>query len=735
MVRTPLATMAERALELQIPLSKHFPAQYSMCSDVKHVSKYVKDMLSKQQMAQFRKTPWGHFADIPDIQFCAQIVHMLLLRMVKQQPKDELWFNIVGKIEEFTYNDFCRITGLPPAAPRPAVAEDTEKDDEDAEDEEEPEEISKTYFGGSLDITFQMMKDKVDEVRGGKKRKGDLPVKLASLFVVENVLLGKDRTTRISRKSIQLVNDFEEFKKEPWSRDAYDLLVTHVKRLLDGHPMKFVDSKTNNPEYKNAKFSIYGFILVLQVWAYERIPKFGEHFGTRVGNDEVPILNWTCHGKFRSSKIRKLVFADEVPTPPNSDDEDEGEHDNIELETKEKVEEMCSNIDEIKISVQRLEKKVDEELGELKNLLVKVIDTVNKALQEKGNPYGPSQHGEETEVCTTPVEVQRMSTHGVENAGTAVGDDFALTPHAPLANLDWDLGDEVATGGVDMMALEEASMKEVRKRKRLPSKYICSPFIAPAAKRPKVGGTITRAQLQQSDEECQSFKAWVEEDDEVEPCVIEIAIPSSYPTNRAFFRELIDETGWLSSQHLDALVLMFRECIHDEAYELLSPLFAYQLLRKNVADDSQWSGDRFLNKMDWSRYEKVFMPLHSDGKHWVLSEIDLVNRIVRVYDSMKTRRLVGCVRLLCVRLPHLFRVIKCNPALSATADSQTWRAEAVDDVPQQQPGSGVCGVMVMAFAEALLQKLPLLPGCAYDNMALKRCEFAMRLWSLRKRSS
>ncbi|CAH9076360.1 unnamed protein product, partial [Cuscuta epithymum] len=383
MVRTPLATVAERALELQIPLSKHFPAQYSMCSDVKHVSKYVKDMLSKQQMAQFRKTPWGHFADIPDIQFCAQIVHMLLLRMVKQQPKDELWFNIVGKIEEFTYNDFCRITGLPPAAPRPAVAEDTEKDDEDAEDEEEPGEISKTYFGGSLDITFQMMKDKVDEVRGGKKRKGDLPVKLASLFVVENVLLGKDRTTRISRKSIQLVNDFEEFKKEPWSRDAYDLLVTHVKRLLDGHPMKFVDSKTNNPEYKNAKFSIYGFILVLQVWAYERIPKFGEHFGTRVGNDEVPILNWTCHGKFRSSKIRKLVFADEVPTPPNSDDEDEGEHDNIELETKEKVEEMCSNIDEIKISVQRLEKKVDEELGELKNLLVKVIDTVNKALQEK----------------------------------------------------------------------------------------------------------------------------------------------------------------------------------------------------------------------------------------------------------------------------------------------------------------------------------------------------------------
>ncbi|CAH9122068.1 unnamed protein product [Cuscuta epithymum] len=139
--------------------------------------------------------------------------------------------------------------------------------------------------------------------------------------------------------------------------------------------------------------------------------------------------------------------------------------------------------------------------------------------------------------------------------------------------------------------------------------------------------------------------------------------------------------------------------------------------------------------MDWTQFEKVFMPLHSDGKHWVLSEIDLLNKVIRVYDSMKTRRLVGSVRLLCMRLPLLFKNIKCNPALSATADSHPWRVEAVDNVPQQQPGSGVCAVMVMAFAEALLQKLPLLPECAYENMAAKRCEFTMRLWSLRKRSS
>ncbi|CAH9092879.1 unnamed protein product [Cuscuta europaea] len=99
---------------------------------------------------------------------------MLLLRLVKQQPDDELWFNVEGKLIEFTYNDFCRITGLPVAAPRPVVAEDSDNDDEQAEEEEEPGEIANTYFHGSLDITFQMMKEKVQWLGGNKKRNGML---------------------------------------------------------------------------------------------------------------------------------------------------------------------------------------------------------------------------------------------------------------------------------------------------------------------------------------------------------------------------------------------------------------------------------------------------------------------------------------------------------------------------------------------------------------------------------
>ncbi|CAH9071083.1 unnamed protein product, partial [Cuscuta europaea] len=169
-----------------------------------------------------------------------------------------------------------------------------------------------------------------------------------------------------------------------------------------------------------------------------------------------------------------------------------------------------------------------------------------------------SMTGHMYEECHTPTNLL-MCLKEVE-------DDKIPALTVPFENLDWDVvGDDVGTAGVDMKAIEEVSMKELRKRKWFKSKYICSPFIAPAAKRLKVGGR---------DGEYDSFKAWVEEIDGIEPTVLHLDIPSSYPTNRTFFRELMDENEWLSSEHLDALVLLFRKSIKTAAYELMSPLFA-----------------------------------------------------------------------------------------------------------------------------------------------------------------
>ncbi|CAH9091783.1 unnamed protein product [Cuscuta europaea] len=88
----------------------------------------------------------------------------------------------------------------------------------------------------------------------------------------------------------------------------------------------------------------------------------------------------------------------------------------------------------------------------------------------------------------------------------------------------------------------------------------------------------------------------------------------------------MDENEWLSSEHLDALVLLFRKSIETAAYELMSPLFAYQILQKDAADDKQWKGDRLLKKMDWSRYEKV-------GLNNTYEKVSLINNYFIYFNA------------------------------------------------------------------------------------------------------
>ncbi|CAH9132146.1 unnamed protein product, partial [Cuscuta epithymum] len=144
MVRTSLTDLAKRALELQIPVCDHFPAQISQCSEFKDATKLVKSGLTPAQLAEFRKMPWGHLLDVPELQFSAQIVHSLLLRLVCDQPNDELWFCVNDKLLRFTYNDFERITGLRSMGPTLVISD---------VDEGNGTLIDK-FFGGAKEISF-----------------------------------------------------------------------------------------------------------------------------------------------------------------------------------------------------------------------------------------------------------------------------------------------------------------------------------------------------------------------------------------------------------------------------------------------------------------------------------------------------------------------------------------------------------------------------------------------------
>ncbi|VFR01854.1 unnamed protein product [Cuscuta campestris] len=100
-------------MSLLIPVSAHFGAHYSVCSDIREAINNFEKKLSPSQFEEFHRTPTGHFMGLKNLQFSGQIIHRMLLLLVEDQPDDEFWILRNGEIVKFTFNDWCRITGLP----------------------------------------------------------------------------------------------------------------------------------------------------------------------------------------------------------------------------------------------------------------------------------------------------------------------------------------------------------------------------------------------------------------------------------------------------------------------------------------------------------------------------------------------------------------------------------------------------------------------------------------------
>ncbi|CAH9077780.1 unnamed protein product [Cuscuta epithymum] len=106
-------------------------------------------------------------------------------------------------------------------------------------------------------------------------------------------------------------------------------------------------------------------------------------------------------------------------------------------------------------------------------------------------------------------------------------------------------------------------------------------------------------------------------------------------------------------------------------------------MRKSKGNVKDWAANKLLTKQDWRSLERVLIPLNIENKHWILAEVVIDKKRVRVYDSMKTARSVFYVRELCERLPYLHRVFTMS---LEEGETQPWVAELVESVPQQGGG-------------------------------------------------
>lgn len=100
-------------------------------------------------------------------------------------------------------------------------------------------------------------KEREQAQRGQKRRQSTLSgksnldediVKLALLYFVEHVLLGKEGKNLIDLQWVQLVDSLEEFNKYPWGRICYERTLFGLQRALDKRQSKYVEKKKKKEE-------------------------------------------------------------------------------------------------------------------------------------------------------------------------------------------------------------------------------------------------------------------------------------------------------------------------------------------------------------------------------------------------------------------------------------------------------------------------------------------------------
>ena len=207
--------------------------------------KDIKDKLSEAQKNIFRCSCFGHFLDVKELKFSAQLLHSILLREVKSD-ENAMWFRIERKNIRFSLEEFALVTGLDCS---PSYEPDTENNDDDYR-------IVDEFLDGNCAITTKELRTKFLQAKSNDDMK---MVKLAMLYFVESVLLGKENRNHINETNVLLADNFTEFNEFPWGRISFKMTIDSLRKGVAQRVAKPKKKSTADSKYKGATYSVHGF--------------------------------------------------------------------------------------------------------------------------------------------------------------------------------------------------------------------------------------------------------------------------------------------------------------------------------------------------------------------------------------------------------------------------------------------------------------------------------------------
>ncbi|KAL5789369.1 hypothetical protein ACOSQ2_004257 [Xanthoceras sorbifolium] len=253
----------------------------------------LRDILRKDNMLdKWTHSAFGRLSGMRGDQlFSGKLCHSLLCREIHYPGarEDEIWFDIGGHAIRFGKEEFLLCTGLK-FGPLPGATVSQNKIVDDS--------VHSRLFDG-LPTLIESVLVRLNE--GGFTTSDDA-IKLAYVFFVSHILLGREKSRIVPPWLWGLVDDLTAFEAFPWGTYVYSFTLYWLGKALSSRSSSKIKKETKKKNTDTVKsqlfgYNVHGFAWALQIWALEAIPCLTGVIGTSDGDGLPRCTRWFSRKK------------------------------------------------------------------------------------------------------------------------------------------------------------------------------------------------------------------------------------------------------------------------------------------------------------------------------------------------------------------------------------------------------------------------------------------------------
>ncbi|XP_070010653.1 uncharacterized protein [Nicotiana sylvestris] len=255
----------------------------------------IKSFLSNSQWKKLRESIFGNFFRLQSVKFSGKLMHCVLLSEIVSNEPDSMTFKVFDRDIKFTRDAFHIITGLKSYSSLDMKGLN-----------EKENRLLRVYFPGKDKIEladlYSFISSRPHGTTSSFAGSDDDALKLATLYFVESVLMGKRKNRNVSEQIMKIVDDDALCASFNWGSLAYETLLKLLKSCLKSNENDVQKEKEKEKDIDS--YTLVGFPFAFCVWIMEVLPIFQEK--QFVNFKEVGYPRMLCYSEMKSPQFDAL---------------------------------------------------------------------------------------------------------------------------------------------------------------------------------------------------------------------------------------------------------------------------------------------------------------------------------------------------------------------------------------------------------------------------------------------